>query len=171
MKITRFLPISIGILFFIAFVPFILSLIFIPSQYSYTNDIDINAPVEKVWGVINDRSKFTEWHPYSEKVVLKDDKHWSESYKDVEDKTNFSVINDSRPNSMEVTFMVGNGDVFHGAWTGVATPTATGTHLTTTDREVIDNYLARIPAYLFVDRNRYAKNWNEALKVQAEKAN
>ena len=34
---------------------------FVPAERSFANEIDINAPADKVWQVLTDKKRYTEW--------------------------------------------------------------------------------------------------------------
>src|SRR2546422_206653 len=40
---------------------FVVAGLLIPAERSFTNEVEINAPAEVVWAVVNDRDKYTEW--------------------------------------------------------------------------------------------------------------
>ena len=51
---------------------------FIPAGRSFTNEVNIDAPAEKVWQAITDRERYTEWQTQLERVEIIDDTNWIE---------------------------------------------------------------------------------------------
>jgi uncharacterized protein YndB with AHSA1/START domain len=141
----------------------------IPEERSFTNDIEINAPAERVWQVIADRSKFTEWQPNLTKVEIVDDKNWTEYPKDSPEPLKFSQAADERPNRMQFGYTM--GDTFAGKWTGEITPTASGIRLKTVDSYLAKGWLTKILIYAFFDMDKFAKDWNGKLKQRVESSN
>ena len=61
MKIVKTLALTVGLLVLLCLAAFVAAGLLIPAEQSFENEIQINAPAEMVWQVVNDRSKYTEW--------------------------------------------------------------------------------------------------------------
>lgn len=138
----------------------------IPEKRSFTNEVEIGAPAEKVWEVITDKKSYAEWQTAIAKVEIIDDKTWLEYPKDAPEPLKFSVAKDERPTRMEFHYTM--GDSFSGHWKGEITPTATGVRLRTTDSYKVDGWLTKILIGLFFDMDSFAKDWNSKLKARVE---
>ena len=138
----------------------------IPAEQSFVNAVEINAPSEKVWEVITDRERYAEWQPQLGKVEISGDGTWVEYPKDSPEPLLFSLAKDSRPDSMEFAYAM--GDHFRGHWKGVIEPSATGVKLTTTDSYKVDGWLTKILIYAFFDLDSFAQKWNGQLKDRVE---
>ena len=138
----------------------------VPSERSFANEIEINAPANTVWQVINDRNKYTEWQPNLDRVEIIDDKNWIEYPKDSPEPLQFSLAKDERPARMEFNYTMGNS--FAGKWRGDISPTGNGVKLKTEDGYSIQSWLTKILIYLFFDMDKFAKDWNGKVKQRAE---
>ena len=104
----------------------------LPSKHVYT-EIEIDAPVKKVWGILADIDKYPEWNPYHVKVEGK--LALGERLDVVLHKPNGEVI-EIEPHVMrleplrELTWGGGIKGIFHGEHVFLLNPTAAGgTHL------------------------------------------
>ncbi|MBV9216111.1 MAG: SRPBCC family protein [Acidobacteria bacterium] len=139
----------------------------VPAERTYTNSIEINAPPEKVWSVLLDKGRMAEWHPYIKKIKVLDDHHWQELSGDQDELPwEYAVVNDSRPSSVELSY--GLKDQMSCKWVGQAIATANGTTLNTVNTERVTSSLTRLFMFLMVDRDKYAKGFNNALKARVE---
>jgi uncharacterized membrane protein len=167
MKIVKFLLLATGLLVGIIIAAFVVTGLLIPAERSFTNTVEINKPADKVWQVITDKGKFTEWQTNLTKVEVTDERNWIEYPKDSPEPLKFSLAKDERPGSMSFNYKM--GDSFVGAWNGRVTPTATGTQLETTDSYVAKGWMTKILIYMFFDFDKVAKDWNNKLKQRVEK--
>lgn len=156
-----------GVLIALAIVAFIAAVMLIPAERSFTNEVDINAPAGKVWQVVVDRGKYTEWQTNLTRVEVTDEKNWVEYPKDSPEPLKFIMSKDERPNRMEFDYTM--GDSFAGKWTGELTPTANGVSLKTVDSYAAKSWLTKILIYIFFDYDKFAKDWNKKLKQRVEK--
>jgi hypothetical protein len=166
MKILKIPLIGFGIVIALPTATFVAAVLIIPANRSFTNEIDINAPAESVWNVVNDRSRYTEWQTNLTRVEVIDDRHWIEYPKDSPDPLKFEQVVDERPTTMTFQYTIGNA--FAGKWTGTMTPKVLGVHLVTIDRYTTRGWFTKILVYLFFDYGKFAKDWNQKLKVRAE---
>lgn len=142
---------------------------FIPAERSFTNEIDINAPAERVWQVISDKEKFTEWQTQLDKVEIIDDANWIEYPKSAPEPLRFRLENDARPARMAFSYTMGSA--IQGAWQGDLTPTPSGVRLRTVDSLKTDSWLMKIMMRAFFDLDGFAKDWNGKLKQRVETLN
>jgi uncharacterized membrane protein len=163
MKVLKIVFALVGV--FIALIVVASSLI--PAERSFTNEIEINAPAEKVWQVINDRTRFPEWQTNLTRVEVLDDKNWVEYPKDSPEPLRFTLAKDVRPSRMEFAYKM--GDSFDGKWTGDITPTADGVRLKTVDSYAANGTMTKILIGIFFDLDKFAKDWNNKLKERVEK--
>lgn len=150
-------------------VSFIIALIVIPAEKSFTNEVEIAATPEQVWQVIFDKKRYTEWQSAVTKVEVTDEKNWTEYAKDIPDPMHFTVVNDKRPSEAELHFTM--GDDFNGHWHGTITPTANGVKLKTVDSYKADGWISKVMIGLFFDLDKFAKDWNGKLKTRVESMN
>jgi uncharacterized protein YndB with AHSA1/START domain len=166
MKIVKILLFAVGLLVLLGIVAFVASGLLIPAERSFINEIEINAPAERVWEVITDRNKYTEWQPNLTRVENIDDRNWIEYPKDSPEPLNFSLSKDERPNRMEFGYRM--GDKFNGIWRGEITRSQNGVKLKTVDSYTVKSLPTKVLVYMFFDMDRFAKDWNERLKQRAE---
>lgn len=166
MKVSLY---AIGVLVLLCVAAFVTAGLLIPAERSFTNEIDINAPAEKVWQVLTDRSKYIEWQPNLTRVELIDERTWNEYPKDLSEPLRFSLVAEDRPRKLEIHYVMGN--VMTGHWVGEITPSDNGVRLKTIDSYTANGWLAKIPIYIFFDYDTFAKDWNSKLKAQVEKLN
>jgi uncharacterized membrane protein len=151
------------------FAAFLIAGLLVPSERSSVNEVEIEAPPERVWQVMEERSKYAEWQTNLTKVEVIDEKNWVEYPKDSPDPLKFTETRDERPRQMEFAYTMGSS--FAGKWSGDATPSASGTHLKTTDSYSADGWLTKILVYMFFDYDKFAKDWNNKLKQRVEQQN
>lgn len=166
MKVTKILLPGVGVLLLLAGVCLITAGLMIPAERSFENEIEINAPAEMVWQVINDRGKYTEWQTNLTKVEVIDEKNWVEYPKDSPEPLRFTSGKDGRPASMAFEYTM--GDSFDGTWYGHVTQTENGVRLETRDAYVTKGWLTKILIYIFFDMDKFAKDWNGKLKQRVE---
>lgn len=169
MKIVKILLFAVGLIVLLGIVAFVAAGLLTPAEQSFTNEIEINAPAERVWQVITDRSKYTEWQPNLTRVEIADDKNWTEYPKDSPEPLKFSQTRDERPNRMEFAYSMGNS--FAGKWKGETTPTANGIKLRTEDSYATKGWVTKILIYAFFDMGSFARDWNDSLKRRVESLN
>lgn len=166
MKILKIF-LGIGAILLISLViVFIVAGIIIPTERSFTNEVEINAPSERVWQVITDTQKYTEWQDQLAKVEHIDDKNWVEYLKNSPEPLRFSVASDERPSRMEFHYTM--GDSFNGHWKGEITPSGSAVKLKTTDSYTAKSWPTKILIYAFFDMESFAKDWNNKLKARVE---
>lgn len=139
---------------------------FIPAERSFENEIAINAPPEKVWQVLTDKGKYTEWQNQLTKVEIIDDANWIEYPTNSPEPLKFRLEKDGRPSDMEFSYTM--GDSMHGHWKGEMTTTATGVRLKTIDSYKVEGLLMKILMGVFFDLDTFAKDWNTKLKQRVE---
>ncbi len=169
MKILKFLLIAVGMIVLVCIGAFIAAGLTIPASQSFTNEVEINAPAEKVWEVITDKKRYAEWQTHLEKIEITDDKNWVEYPKGSPEPLRFILANDERPTKMEFHYTM--GDSFSGHWKGEMTPTVAGVKLKTTDSYSALGWLTKILIYAFFDMGSFAKDWNAQLKTRVESLN
>lgn len=145
---------------------FVAAGLMMPAERSFTNEVEINAPADKVWQVLTDRTRYAEWQNKIERVEAIDEKNWIEYAKDAPAPLRFSVVRDDRPQEMELHYAM--GDSYEGRWTGEITPTATGVKLRTTDSTHAKDWFTKVFTGLFFDLDSFAKDWNSKLKQRVE---
>lgn len=169
MRILKKLLIAAAVVVIVVALAIFITGFFVPADRSFTNEVDINAPAEKVWQVLADRPRYTEWQADLERVEVIDDQHWIEYPKHAPESLAFKLENDNRPTSMEFSYMM--GDAMHGHWKGEITPTATGVRLKTTDSSKVTSWLVKMMSAAFFDFDSFAKDWNSRLKQRVEALN
>ena len=166
MKVIRKLAIALALVVLVAFLAVLVVGTLLPAEPSFMNEIDIDAPAETVWRVINDRERYTEWQTQLDRVEIIDEKNWVEYAKSAPEPLRFSLAEDARPKSMEFGYSM--GDAMHGHWRGEVEPTANGVRLKTTDSYKADGLMMKILMGTFFDLDGFAKDWNNKLKHRVE---
>lgn len=166
MKIVKILLRAVGLLVLLCAIAFVAAGLLIPAERSFTNEIEIDTPAEKVWQVANDRSKYTEWQTNLTRVEVIDEKNWIEYPKDSPEPLKFTLVKDNSPSNVEIRYSMGSS--FDGYWKGEVTTTASGIRLKTIDGYVAQGWLTKIMLYLFFDFDKFAKDWNAKLKQRVE---
>ena len=166
MRILKKLLIAAAAVILVVALAILVSGFFVPAERSFTNEIDIDAPADKVWQVLTDKKRYTEWQTQLERVEITDDQHWIEYPKDTPEPLLFRLANDSRPSSMEFSYTMGSA--INGHWKGEIAPIANGVRLRTTDSYKTDSWLMKIMLTAFFDLDRFAKDWNNKLKQRVE---
>jgi uncharacterized membrane protein len=169
MKIISYIVAFIGILALTFVVGLFIAGAMIPGSRSFTNEVEINAPHEQVWVVINDKARYTEWQTLLEKIEIVDDRNWIEYPKNSTEPLKFTLATDERSLKMEFHYTMGKD--FAGHWKGEMTPTATGVRLKTTDSYTTNETLTKVLIYAFFDMENFAKDWNSNLKTRVESLN
>jgi len=168
MKVLKGLIVAVALLVVLGMAAFIVAGLTLPSERSYVNEVEINAPADKLWQVVTDKARYTEWQTVLERVEIVDERTWIE-YPTAAPPLNFSLVADSRPVSMEFRYTMGN--YISGQWKGEVTVTASGVRLRTTDGYTADGWLAKVLLYAFFDLDKFAKAWNHRLKKRVESLN
>ena len=166
MRILKKLLIAVAAVILVVTLAIVVAGFFVPAERSFSNEIDINAPADRVWGVLTDKKRYTEWQTQLERVEITDDRHWIEYPKDAPEPLSFQLENDSRPWSMEFSYTMGSA--MHGHWKGEITPTANGVRIKTTDAYTTSSWLMKMLMGAFFDLDEFAKDWNNKLKQRAE---
>lgn len=166
MKVLKVITGAIIVLILLCVLAFAAAGLAVQAEASFVNDVEINAPVERVWYVVTDKGKYTEWQTNLSRVEITDEENWVEYPKDSPEPLKFSLATDARPEWMEFHYTM--GDTFSGHWKGEATSTSAGTHLKTTDSYKADGWVTKILIWLFFDYDLFAKDWNKKLKAQVE---
>ena len=166
MRILKKLLIAVAAVILVVTLAIVVAGFFVPAERSFANEIDINAPADKVWQVLTDKKRYTEWQSQLERVEITDDQHWIEYPKDAPEPLSFRLENDSRPSSMEFSYTMGTA--INGNWKGEIAPTASGVRLRTIDSCRTNSWLMKIMLAAFFDLDSFAKDWNEKLKQRVE---
>ncbi|MGQ0542458.1 MAG: SRPBCC family protein [Blastocatellia bacterium] len=166
MRILKKLLVLFGILTILLTAALVLAGLMMPAERSFTNEVEIDAPAEKVWDVITDKKRYTEWQTAITKVEIIDDKTWVEYPKDTPEPIKFSIAKDERPSRMEFHYTM--GDSFNGHWKGEITSTTNGVKLKTTDSYKVAGWLSKILIGAFFDLDSFSKDWNSKLKTRVE---
>ncbi len=148
---------------------FVTAGLLIPDERSFANEVEINASPERVWQVVNDKEKFTEWQDQLTKVEMVDEKTWVEYPKNSPELLKFSLAKDDRPVAMEFHYTM--GDSFDGHWKGQIATSGSRVKLITTDGYKAKSWLTKILIYVFFDLDGFAKEWNGKLKARVEGLN
>jgi len=167
MKVLKILSALVGVFVALIVVAIVAAGALVPAERSFTNEIEINAPAEEVWQVVNDRTKYPEWQTDLTKVEVIDERNWVEYPRDSPEPLRFTLTKDERPGRMEFSYKM--GDSFDGKWTGDVTPTATGVRLKTNDSYAAKGTMTKILIGAFFDLDKFAKDWNNTLKERVEK--
>lgn len=166
MRILKKLLIAAAVVILVVTLAIVVAGFLVPAERSFTNEIDINAPPDKVWQVLTDKKRYTEWQTQLERVEITDEQHWIEYPKDAPEPLSFQLEKDSRPASMEFSYSMGNA--IHGHWKGEMTPAANGVRLRTTDSYKTNSWLMKLMMAAFFDLDKFAKDWNNKLKQRVE---
>jgi hypothetical protein len=166
MRLVKKILLVLAVIIVLCGTAFFVAGLMIPAERSFINEIEMNAPAETVWQVINDRDKYIEWQSNLTRVEIIDDKNWIEYPKDSPEPLTFHLAKDERPARMEFDYSLGPS--FKGKWRGDLTPTANGVTLRTEDSYSAGNWLTKILIYTFFDMDGFAKEWNRKLKERAE---
>ena len=166
MRILKKLLIAAAVVILVVTLAIVVAGFFVPAERSFTNEIDINAPPDKVWQVLTDKKRYTEWQTQLERVEITDDRHWIEYPKGAPEPLSFQLENDSRPSSMEFSYTM--GDAVHGHWKGEMTSTGNGVRLRTIDSYKTNGWLTKLMMATFFDLDKFAKDWNSSLKQRVE---
>jgi hypothetical protein len=166
MKVMKVILLAVLVIIVLCAAAFIAAGMLIPSEQSFTNEIEINAPAETVWQVLNDRGKYTEWQTDLTRVEVIDERTWIEYPKDSPEPLKFSLAKDERPSRMEFNYSM--GEAMGGKWRGTILPTQKGVKLETVDSYTAQGWLTKILIYAFFDMDKFAKDWNRKLKQRAE---
>ena len=168
MKVLKLIATGIGLLILLATGAFVVAGIALPNEVSFTNEVEINTPAERIWRVVMDKSKYTEWQTALDRVEIVDDKNWVEYPKDFPEPLRFTLVKDESPSNVEIKYTMG---AVEGFWKGSATPTANGVRLKTIDGYKTDSWFAKILLRAFFDLDTFAKDWNNKLKARVEQIN
>ena len=166
MRILKKLLIAVGLLVLVVILAIVTLGFFVPAERSFTNEIDINAPADKVWQVLDDKQLYTEWQSQLERVEIIDDELWIEYPRNAPEPLAFRLENDNRPSSMEFSYTM--GDAIHGHWKGEVTPIDGGVKLRTTDSYRTDSWIMKMMMAAFFDLDAFARDWNRTLKQRVE---
>ena len=166
MRILKKLLIATAVLVLVVALAIVILGSLVPAERSFTNEIDINAPPDKVWQVLTDKKRYTEWQTQLERVEITDDQHWTEYPKDAPEPLSFQLEEDGRPSSMEFSYTMGSA--IHGHWKGEMTSTPNGVRLRTTDGYKTNSWLMKLMLGVFFDLDKFAKDWNNKLKQRVE---
>ena len=49
---------------------------FVPAEREFANEIEVDAPADRVWQVITDKARYTEWQTQLERVEIVSDEEW-----------------------------------------------------------------------------------------------
>ena len=81
MKILKYLLIALVAIVLLCMAAFVVAGTVIPAGQSFENEVEINAPADKVWQVLNDPKRYAEWQTQITKVEMIDDHNWVEYLK------------------------------------------------------------------------------------------
>ena len=155
---------AVGVL--VVAVAFIVLGFFVPTERSFANEIDIDAPADRVWQVMTDKQRYPEWQDQLDRVEIISDQEWIEYPKNAPEPLRFQLVNDGRPSRMEVSYTM--GEAMYGHWSGEMMPTAKGVKLKTIDSYKTNGWFMKIMLATFFDLDAFAKDWNGKLKHRAE---
>jgi uncharacterized membrane protein len=148
MRVLRFLLFIALSLLAVLIGMFVTAGLLTPDERNFVNEVEINAPAERVWHVITDKGKFTEWQDQLAKVEMVDEKTWVEYPKDSPEPLRFSLARDNRPSAMEFHYTM--GDSFEGHWKGEITTSGSRVKVITTDGYKAKSWLTKILIYAFL---------------------
>jgi uncharacterized membrane protein len=166
MSIVKKLLVAVVVVGFVLVTALVIGGMMMPGERKFENEISIDAPADKVWQVITDKQRYTEWQTELERVEIIDDTNWIEYPNSAPEPLRFKLENDGRPSRMEFSYTM--GDAIRGHWTGDITPTASGVKLKTVDSYKADGWMMKILMGVFFDLDSFAKDWNSNLKRRAE---
>lgn len=166
MRVLKVILLTLDAIIMLCVGAFIAAMIMVPNERSYSNEIEINAPAEIVWNVINDRERFAEWQPELTNVDVQDDAHWTEYPKNSPEPLRFTLVSDERPSSMSFEYTMGG--TFRGTWRGTVAPSQGGVRLQTRDSYRVESNVAKVLIAVFFNMDAFAKKWNADLKHRAE---
>ena len=150
----------------VVLIAFVAAAILIPAKKSFTQEMEINAPREIVWEVLNDRDKYAEWQDQLTGIEIKDDRHWTETTVDGQ-LLEMTLVSAEQPSSMRLSYKIGEN--FKGAWHGELREVSRDkTIIRTTDSTEIDSPIMKVTVAMFFDIEEFAKGWNLKLKDRAE---
>ena len=162
----RLVGIAAGTSVFIAAAALAIAAWLLPAERSFTNELDIDAPAEKVWQVLTDKERYTEWQTQLEKVEIVDDANWVEYPVGAPEPLRFRLVSDERPHRMRFGYKM--GDSMHGHWEGEVKPQGNGVRLTTVDGYRTEGIMTKLLMATFFDMDAFAKDWNNKLKRRVE---
>jgi uncharacterized membrane protein len=166
MRVSKVILLVLAAIVVLCGAVFIAAGLLLPAERSFANEVEINAPADIVWQVINDRDKYTEWQPNLTRVEVIDERKWVEYPKNSPESLRFETAKDERPIGMEFKYTM--GDSFAGRWRGEIGQTASGVKLKTEDSYSAEGWLTKILVAAFFDMDSFAKDWNQRLKRRAE---
>lgn len=166
MKILKWLARIVLGLIALSLLAFVILGLALPNERNYVNEVEINAPADRVWAIILDKERYAEWQPNISKVERISETEWREYLKDSPQPLDFKVVKDERPRTME--FAMTMGEAYKGYWRGEILPTGNGVKLQTEDKMMLEGWLAKTMIPLFFDLDGFAKDWNSRLKTRAE---
>ena len=166
MKILKLLlKLAIGLIGLLVLV-FVLAGLLIPSEKTFTQETVIDASPETVWSVLTDREKYPEWQDKLSGVEIKDDENWVEISKDA-GPIDFKFVKRDKPKLLELNYSTQSG--VNGEWRGELKSMGDGkTTVTTTDKSIVNSWVAKIFMSMFFDVEDFARDWNQKLKKRAE---
>ena len=166
MRVLKIILLTLDAIVMLCVGAFIGAMIVIPNERSFANEIEIYAPADAVWNVIEDRAHFAEWQTELDRVEVQDDAHWVEYPKNSTEPLLFTLVDDDTPSSMTFDYTMGNA--FQGSWRGSLTPTENGVRLQTLDSYRSNGNVAKVLIAAFFNMDKFAKKWNAALKQRTE---
>src|SRR5205809_645237 len=104
MRVVKILLALVGGVIALSVAAIVAAGLLIPAERSFANEIELNAPAERVWQVITDRAKYPEWQANLTKIEVIDDKNWVEYPKDSPEPLRFTLAKDERPTRMEFAY-------------------------------------------------------------------
>lgn len=116
MSIVKKLLVAVVVVSFILVAALVIAGMMMPGEWKFENETWIDAPADKVWQVITDKQRYTEWQTQLERVEIIDDANWIEYPKSAPEPLRFRLENGSRPTRMEFSSTM--GDSIRGHWTG-----------------------------------------------------
>jgi uncharacterized membrane protein len=169
LKILQIIFGAIGVVVLVCIIGLVIAGAALPSAQNFANEIEIHAPAEKVWAVINDRKSYPEWQDQLSRVEIVDEKNWLEYLKNSSEPLRFTLARDERPSKMEFHYTM--GDQFAGHWSGEVIETPDGVRLKTDDSYATEGVIMKLMVYAFFDADAFAKEWNSKLKARVESLN
>ncbi len=136
----------------------------LPAIYEVTVKETINAPIDKVWGIMTDWERQTEWRKEISKVEMKEGSKFIE-YPRKGPSIEFEIIYFDKPKHFELS-MVG---AVEGNYTAKLSFNDGITSIIAKEKVINKSIFSRIISSIFFDLEKFAKNYLSQLKEYAER--
>ena len=104
MKVLKWLLMALATLSLAAAIARFVTAAVMPDEPKFVNELDIDAPAEKVWEVMTDdldTRRYAEWQTQLDRVEIIDNSTWIEYPKLEPDPVRFRLVTDERPIGMK----------------------------------------------------------------------